>query len=187
MSKTKVIEVFERTQMVVQIGTDTKGRVTTVAFSADELETLNSDYINEHYGSLQDDAYKRGVIDGSIDVKERVDGAYQKGLEDGKAIHEKGCEGCRHAVMGSDTAICSQCCNAYHNQWTAKGEPFEFGDEIVDKFGIKGCVISRENEGKNTMYALFKEHEVPQCITQTHYHKTGRHFDIEKILEAMKE
>lgn len=41
MSKTKVIEIFERTQMVVQIGTDTKGRVVTVTHSVDDLRTVN--------------------------------------------------------------------------------------------------------------------------------------------------
>lgn len=69
--------------------------------AVENLEELNSDYINEHFGDLQDDAY-------------------QKGFEDGKAVREKGCEGCRYTVMGSDTTICSQCCNAYYNQWTAK-------------------------------------------------------------------
>lgn len=37
------------------------------------LEELNSDYINEHYGDPQDDAYERGHEIG-----------YQKGFEDGK-------------------------------------------------------------------------------------------------------
>ena len=47
-----------------------------------DFEELNSDYINEHFGQLQDEAYRRGVNDGSIDVKERVDCAYQRGLDD---------------------------------------------------------------------------------------------------------
>ena len=29
----------------------------------EDLEELNSDYINEHYGSLQDDAYQKGLDD----------------------------------------------------------------------------------------------------------------------------
>ena len=32
-------------------------------FRLDELEELNSDYINEHYGSLQDEAYEQGLND----------------------------------------------------------------------------------------------------------------------------
>ena len=62
------------------------------------------------------------ILEGLVrkDIEERADDAYQKGFEDGKAVREKGCEGCRYTVMGSDTTICSQCCNAYYNQWTAK-------------------------------------------------------------------
>ena len=90
MSKTKVIEVFERTQMIMQIGTDTKDRVTTVAVSADDLKELNSDYINEHYGSLQDEAYQKGYDKGYADKtnndevgKELAKDVYQRGLDDG--------------------------------------------------------------------------------------------------------
>ena len=85
MSKTKVIEVFEGTQMIMQIGTDTKGGVDTVAVNADELEELNSDYINEHYGDLQDMAYQRGLEEGkkAFDLLESErNSEYQHGLDD---------------------------------------------------------------------------------------------------------
>ena len=39
----------------------------------EDLEELNSDYINEHFGDLQDVAYKRGFEDG-----------YRKAMEDEK-------------------------------------------------------------------------------------------------------
>ena len=39
-------------------------------FSLDELEELNSDYINEHYGELQDEAYKQGYEDGKKSVED---------------------------------------------------------------------------------------------------------------------
>ena len=50
--------------------------------AVEDLEELNSDYINEHFGELQDEAYQKGINDGSLDVKQRVEGAYQKGLDD---------------------------------------------------------------------------------------------------------
>lgn len=96
-----IIEADERSELIQVISVMPNGTVYTNEKSIDELEELNSDYINEHYGDLQDTAYQRG-------------------LEDGKAVNEKGCEGCRFTVMGSDTTICAQCCNAYHNRWTAK-------------------------------------------------------------------
>lgn len=54
------------------------------------------------------------------DWKKKLEAEYQRGFEDGKAVHDKGCEGCRFTEMGSDTTICAQCCNGYHNRWTAK-------------------------------------------------------------------
>ena len=92
MSKTKVIEVFERTQMIMQIGTDTKDRVTTVAVSADDLKELNSDYINEHYGCLQDEAYQRGLHEGN-------DIGYKDGVNDGR---NEAWEAARKIVLSPD-------------------------------------------------------------------------------------
>ena len=84
MSKTKVIEVNEGTQMIMQIGTDTKGRVETVMVSADDLETLNSTYVNEHFRDLQETAYQKGYDTGIIanSFIDKSDEAYQKGLDD---------------------------------------------------------------------------------------------------------
>lgn len=96
-----IIELKDDVQVVQKVGVTENGNAFVMNFYKDQLEELNSDYINEHFGSLQDDAYKRG-------------------LEDGKAVNDKGCEGCKYAEMGSDTTICAECCNAYHNQWTAK-------------------------------------------------------------------
>lgn len=62
--------------------------------AVDDLELLNSDYINEHYGELQDTAYQKGLEEGKKQAKvqahldvchdiERVaHGNYQKGLDD---------------------------------------------------------------------------------------------------------
>ena len=139
----------------------------TIILKSDEIEELNSDYINEHYGSLQDDAYKRG-------------------LEHGKAVNDKGCEGCKYQANRELTRPCSECANNFKNQWTAKDDKFEFGDEIIDSNGVKGCVVSKDNEGSSTMYALFDGCRVPQYIIQSKYRKTGKHYDIDKILEEIK-
>ena len=45
--------------------------------AVENLEELNSDYINEHFGSLQDDAYKRGLEEGN-------DIGYKDGVKDGQ-------------------------------------------------------------------------------------------------------
>ena len=168
------------------------------------LEELNSDYINEYFSDLQDDAYDKGYAqcqdDYSDALKHAKDVAYKKGLhdgeskcgycneyqrgfEDGKAVNDKGCEGCKYAEMGSDTTICAECCNAYNNQWTAKDDKIEVGDEVE--------VL---NSGNKYLIAWFAgtslcgfAHDGVTCRLQpSDVRKTGRHFDIQSILEAMK-
>ena len=100
----------------------------------EDIEELNSDYINEHYGDLQDTAY-------------------QKGFEDGKAQRE-------------------------HD------DKIEVGDEVIYN-GTTKCIVVRPEDDER--YASLID------SVGTHYSadhreckKTGRHFDIQSILEAMK-
>ena len=78
-----IIEIPDDVQYVLLNG-KADNKYYTAVHPIAELEELNSDYINEHFGSLQDEAYQKGINDGSLDVKQRVEGAYQKGFEDGK-------------------------------------------------------------------------------------------------------
>ena len=156
----------------------------------DFLEELNSDYINEHFSDLQDDAYQKGLEDGkqtavgAAELREKLE--YQKGFEDGKAIHEKGCEGCEYTVMGSDTAICSQCCNAYHNQWTAKDDKIEVGDEVVTQDGKRFVVTTFGSSFDGDIAVGVCADGLGLGIDIRELHKTGRHFDIASILEEMR-
>ena len=100
----------------------------------EDIEELNSDYINEHYGDLQDTAY-------------------QKGFEDGKAQRE-------------------------HD------DKIEVGDEVIYNGTTKCLVVRPETDER---YAVLID------SNGNHHHadhseckKTGRHFDIQSILEAMK-
>ena len=120
------------------------------------------------------------------DYKKKLEAEYQRGLEEGKAQSERGCEGCKYQANRELTCPCSECANNFKNQWTAKDDKFEFGDEIIALNGEKGCVVSKDNEECNTMYALFVGYRTPQCITQRNYRKTGKRYDIEKILEDMR-
>ena len=54
------------------------------------------------------------------DIMEQVDEAYQKGLEDGKAVSDKGCEGCKYSGTPQGDSPCFNCSNYYQNNWTAK-------------------------------------------------------------------
>lgn len=139
--------------------------------AVENLEELNSDYINEHFGQLQDTAYKRG-------------------FQDGKEAINKGCEGCLYQDTTIDHRPCGGCCHAYGNMWTAKKQDDEIkvGDE-VDWSGDKFIVTrifqpydkAEECDGVDTDGCTYHD------VLISGLTKTGRHFDIEKILEEMKE
>ena len=144
------------------LGVDKYG-VCTATLNFDTLEELNSDYINEHYGQLHDDAYQRG-------------------LEDGKAQSERGCEGCKYERENKTKVPCILCSNNFKNQWTAN--KIEVGDEVIDKEGDKTIVTNIHGDlfdglcsDGSTMTDLFLDDN----------RKTGRHFNIASILEEMKE
>lgn len=137
----------------------------TKDFDFDSLEELNSDYINEHYGDLQDDAYLRG-------------------LEDGKAVSDKGCEGCKYTNKEL-TCPCSECSNNFKNHWTAKqtDDEIKVGDEVADKDGDKTIVT---NIHGNLFDGLCSDGSTMADLFLGDNRKTGRHFDISSILEAMR-
>ena len=128
-----IIELDENAKEVVVISLE-DGDMWTETMEVEDLEQLNSDYINEHYGDLQDTAY-------------------QKGFEDGKAQRE-------------------------HD------DKIEVGDEVIYN-GTTKCIVVRPEDDER--YASLIDSD------GTHYSadhreckKTGRHFDIASILEAMK-
>ena len=146
------------------------------ALAVEDIEELNSDYINEHFGDLQDTAY-------------------QKGFEDGKAQSENGCEGCMWE--GNPYDACEQCSNAYKNLWTAmqKTDEIKVGDEVEHNSAhdIKVLVTDVDEEEKQFggLALTASEHNCDIGDRYSHcqfkrWHKTGRHFDIGKILEELR-
>ena len=133
--------------------------------AVEDLEELNADYINEHFSDLQDTAYK-------------------KGLEDGKAIHEKGCEGCKFEGTEIYHRPCCACRNVYPNQWTAKDDKIEVGDEVRHKEYKNRFVVTKMQNGY--IYGISKDGSWNNFRNDGSIVKTGRHFDIQSILEAMK-
>lgn len=141
-------------------------------FHLDELEELNSDYINEHSRELQDEAY-------------------QKGFEDGKKSTEKGCEGCAYETARNGTYV--MCSNNYRNLWEKRDDTkdhIEVGD-IVDRyidgnFDSRGIYLGGNGEIWN---CLFWANTLPITLAfpKEQFKKTGKHYDVQSILEAMKQ
>lgn len=161
-----IIELGEDAKAIQSISVTSLGNVYVDSWYVENLEELNSDYINEHFGELQDTAYQKGFEDG---VTKRTDGDT--------------CIGCK--LQGTDSNICDQCCNSYANQWTAKDDKIEVGDEVVGTAGHRGFVTKPINS--ESVYVVWEDGSCGANDLKD-LKKTGRtRYDIEKILEAMKE
>ena len=67
-----------------------------------------------------------------------------------------------------------------------KDDGFVRGDEIVGEDGVRGIVVSSENNESNLLYVLFNGYRTPQSVAQKYYKKTGKHYDIDKFLDEIK-
>ena len=115
------------------------------------------------------------------DVQKQVNDAYQRGLEDGKAQSEGGCEGCR--FEGTICTACENCCNSHMNHWTAKDDKIKVGDEVIYN-EHKFIVFATETQ--ECYASLFDVNGRHASASQRECKKTGRHFDIDKILAEMR-
>lgn len=143
------------------------GKFAVDVIAREDLEELNSDYINEHFSDLQDTAY-------------------QKGFDDGKNSIENGCKGCKYEDQHGYDEPCNKCMYAHASHYTPMPkDEICFGDEIVVN-GERGVVVSHENEGSNAIWALLNGYRTPQIVHKNNYTKTGRRFDMAGIMEAVK-
>ena len=182
MSKKKyVIETaFENMgiQKIMQIGIDANCRIVHWTDSIENIEELNSDYINENYGELQDEAFDRGLTE-AWELARLI-------WHDECGVRSKlGCVSIQ-GVFDKYTAQEAIAKLKAYEEKQKNDDKFEFGDEIIDSNGEKGCVVSKGNEEGDTIFALFSGYRTPQCIRRRNYRKTGKHYDIQSILEAMR-
>ena len=166
------------------------------------LEELNSDYINEHFGELQDQAYHKGLEEGKKAtwglVADASSAEYQRGLNDAWEVARKiVCDekldwntllhlfnrGNFTGIFGDFSAAeAIEKLKAYEEKQKADDE-IKVGDEVE--------VL---NSGSKYLIAWFAgkslcgfAHDGVTCHLQpSDVRKTGRHFDIDKILEEMK-
>lgn len=167
-----VIELRPDCKVVQQI-CESDGQLYIGSKFVDYFEELNSDYIKEHFSDIQDTAYKRG-------------------FGDGKDIREKGCEGCKYGGSLQGSSPCFNCSNYYQNNWTAKDDRIEVGDIVEryldNKLDSTGIYLGDADEKGDYWNCLFwtGASYITLGYPKYQFKKTGRHFDIEKILEAMR-
>ena len=159
-------------------------RCYTLVRPVTELEMLNSDYINEHFGDLQDEAYQRGLDDAWETAKKlswtEKHGGYGECLD--KVFDRT--DTFDFLDYSPNAAIAKL--KAYEDKHSDR---IEVGDEVTflpnDRRGIVTACHVPDVYAENDKYAVFCGTTVEYVLRQ-HITKTGKHYDIASILEAMR-
>ena len=176
------------------------------ALAVEDIEELNSDYINEHFGDLQDEAYQKGFNDGKeygldeSDMREAV--SYQRGLDDaweaakkialnpgegglrGEELHKMfDCYTLQQVFRKCSVQQAIAKLKAYEEKQKADDE-IKVGDEVIDKDGDKTIVTYIHGE---LFDGLCHDGSAMSDMFLEYVDRTGRHFDIDKILGEMRE
>ena len=197
-----IIELDDRIKLVTSVGVTENGVVYTTSDYVHNLEELNSDYINEHYGELQNDAYQRGVEDGAKSVenwnneekKLRLDEAYQRGLDDAWEAARKIWQpdiylrifkvpmrmDCYTKFTASEAI---EKLKAYEEK---QNDKIVVGDEFVTCTGKRFVVLRVDENGEVDKYFDSEGRTYRMNVKYSSMKKTGRHFDIASILEDMR-
>ena len=178
-----------------------EGKPVSVYELKDNLEELNSDYINKNFGELQDEAYQRGINDGSLDVKQRVEGAYQRGLDDAWEAARKIVTDTDHGGIASGTLCEIFGTRGYSyimqentaqeavdkiKAYEDKHSSIKMGDEVIWSDGTTLVVtMVYEDGGFNWCDGTSQDGRAYHVLLDN-VRKTGKHYDIQSILEAMR-
>ena len=118
------------------------------------------------------------------DAQKKIDEAYQRGLEVGKAQSERGCDGCR--FDGTRCTACENCCNSHMSHWTAKDDETNVGD-VVEWDGTPLIVtrIFKPYNQKEQCDGIDEDGSAYAALLTESLTKTGRHFDIGDLLKGV--
>ena len=144
----------------------------------EDLEELNSDYINEHYGQMQDEAYQRGLEDAWEAAKKLFSSMADSDIE--KAFPIEWNNGGFKALMNLQPQEAIAKLKAYEDK---QKDRIEVGDEVATETGKKYTVVSFGDGGTVCGFNMDGKWTgwKPKEVT-----KTGKHYDIQSILEAMR-
>ena len=110
---------------------------------------------------------------------------YNKGFEDGKKSTEKGCEGCKYVGVEEDAPPCRSCSKSFLDRYepAPHSDRIEVGDEVTTHWA-KG-IATVADYGNDIFYVMFSDGSCGKREVNT-LKKTGKHYDIQSILEAMR-
>ena len=184
--KKYIIEVSDDIQRVMAIGVAEDKTVFTCEVKVDALEELTADYINEHYGELQDEAYQRGLED-AWNVARKIAVETDDGGVSIEALYK---------MFGTESMCMIMKNNTVHDA-TDKLKAYE--DKQKDRIEV-GDIVERYIDGKLDSKGIYLQEEGGywRCLFDTgavlmtfaypkgQFKKTGKHYDIASILEAMR-
>lgn len=177
-----IIELKDDVQAVQKVGVTENGNAFVMNFYKDQLEELTADYINEHYGELQDTAYQKGLNDAWEAARKIV---CDEELDWNTLLHifnRSNFEGIFGDFSPSEAI---DKLKSYKEKQKAD-DKIEVGDEVKHKSDRVAwtAIVTRICCGTLTLM----EHSGASADNYPieDFVKTGRHFDIAKILEAMK-
>lgn len=145
--------------------------------------------INNHLSALEqlgkdskENVYQKGCEEGYAN-------GYKKGIEDGKACDENGCKGCKWESQKGYDEPCKHCCNAYLNQYAPmpKDDSIKVGDEVIWTTNDVTLIVTSVYESGVFHWCdgVAQDGKVYHTLAENNQ-KTGKHYDIQSILEAMR-
>ena len=167
------------------------GKFAVDVIAVEDLEELNSDYINENFGELQDEAYQRGLEDAWEAAKKifgyEIDGGIpidKIGRVFGYSENETFCTAdiIRHNTASEAIAKLK----AYEDK---QKDRIEVGDEVEwdgDKYVVTYLNYDIETSKITDYDLLAYDGSVIDHVKKCTFTKTGKHYDIASILEAMR-
>lgn len=168
-------------QFLQAIGAEPNGVVRIRHIEFEKLEELNSDYINEHFGDPQDDAYQRGLNEAWECARKLFSSMADSDIE--KAFPIEWNNGGFHALINLQPQEAIAKLKAYEKKQSDK---IKVGDEV--RWCRDLIVITRlyMDGGFKWCDGISKDGRAFHVLEES-VSKTNRHFDIESILEDMRE
>ena len=167
MSKKYVIEIEDGEEQYICINGESEHKYYTRVVPVAELEELTTEYVNEHFGKLQDEAYRRGVNDHAEGVTS--------------------CEFCRYEDLREEDEPCCNCSHSHIDMFApkVKDDEIEVGDVVQSIDGNEFVVVGINNDYGNT--CGFTKTGLWVGYATDRVKKTDKHYDIKSILEDMQE
>ena len=173
--KKYIIEVSDDIQRVMAIGVAEDKTVFTCEVKVDALEELTADYINEHFGELQDEAYQAGLNDAWEAAQKIMD------MPD-PPYWDVFCEYKNELFKKLSASDAIAKLKAYEDKHSDR---IEVGDEVSTRDGTPSNTFLVTKVTDSHVYGISNDGSW-NYYTKDSVTKTGKHYDIASILEAMR-